>query len=364
MAVLIFVANMGGLSGAGTNIPIMLICYDMNMNQAVPLSATVAVFATFFRFFLNFNQKHPNAKDRVAINYEVVEITMPFVFLGSFTGVKLGLFFDEWVRVVVFGLTVAWSIKTTATKAMSLRAKEKAAAEKSALLGNGNQETTTVQLVSVSNDNENDKQEDTFKASGVGQVALELIKYEEGQHFTCRRMFFIIVNLCLLLLNSFVDKNYPGWEGYNLVVKSTVITIFVVSMILLTYYQVRRIDRVHRDKEQYGYEFAPNDLKFDTTGKIIKLSVFCMIAATLCGFTGIAGGMVLGPLFLSYNMVPQVMAGTNQYITMIASIVTAFQFIYIGDLLWAYAAFFGVMTIISAFFGLKALNMYIAKSGK
>ena len=55
MFILILVANMGGLSGAGTNIPIMLICYDMDMNQAVPLSAAVAVCATFFRFVLNFN---------------------------------------------------------------------------------------------------------------------------------------------------------------------------------------------------------------------------------------------------------------------------------------------------------------------
>lgn len=90
MFVLIMVANMGGLSGAGTNIPIMLICYDMDMNAAVPLSAFVAVCATGFRFILNFNKRHPNSKERVAINYEVVEITMPFVFLGSFTGVKLG----------------------------------------------------------------------------------------------------------------------------------------------------------------------------------------------------------------------------------------------------------------------------------
>jgi len=145
MFVLILIANMGGLSGAGTNIPIMLICYDMTMMQAVPLSASVAVCATFFRFLLNFNQKHPNDKARVAINYEVVEITMPFVFLGSFIGVKLGLFFPEYVRVIVFGVTVAWSIKTTAAKAISLRAKEREAAEKKSLLDKGNQETVQVQ---------------------------------------------------------------------------------------------------------------------------------------------------------------------------------------------------------------------------
>ena len=48
-----------------------------------------------------------------------------------------------------------------------------------------------------------------------------------------------------------------------------------------------------------------------------------MVAALLCGLTGIAGGIVLGPLFLTYNMRPQIMGGTNQYITMMASIVVA-----------------------------------------
>jgi len=52
----------------------------------------------------------------------------------------------------------------------------------------------------------------------------------------------------------------------------------------------------------------------------VKLAVLCMVAAILCGATGIAGGMVLGPLFLTYNMIPQVMSATNQFITLIASI--------------------------------------------
>lgn len=89
-----------------------------------------------------------------------------------------------------------------------------------------------------------------------------------------------------------------------------------------------------------------------------------MIAAMLCGMTGIAGGMVLGPLFLTYNMVPQIMSGTNQYITMIASVSVVFQFIYIGQLYYYYAMIFGAMTIFAAFTGIKLVNIYIKKSGK
>jgi uncharacterized membrane protein YfcA len=89
-----------------------------------------------------------------------------------------------------------------------------------------------------------------------------------------------------------------------------------------------------------------------------------MIAAGLCGMTGIAGGMVLGPLFLTYNMIPSVMSGTNQYITMIASISVAVQFAFIGQMNPYYAGLFGAITLVSAYIGITAVKMYLAKTGK
>lgn len=89
MFILIALSNAGGLSGGGTNIPIMLIFFEMNMKEAVPISGFVAVVSTVFRFILNYNQKHPTHSDRSTINYEVIMITMPAVFLGSFIGVKI-----------------------------------------------------------------------------------------------------------------------------------------------------------------------------------------------------------------------------------------------------------------------------------
>ena len=82
-------------------------------------------------------------------------------------------------------------------------------------------------------------------------------------------------------------------------------------MISLTIYSVNAVKYAHEIKNRDGYSFHINDMKFDSFYNIIKLSVVCFIAATLCGLTGIAGGMVLGPLFLSYNMLPTVMSGTN-----------------------------------------------------
>lgn len=73
-------------------------------------------------------------------------------------------------------------------------------------------------------------------------------------------------------------------------------------MIVMTYFAVKEVDNIHKKKEELGYVFDSQDYKFKSVGEIVKLAIFCMIAAILCGATGIAGGMVLGPLFLTYDM--------------------------------------------------------------
>jgi uncharacterized membrane protein YfcA len=73
---------------------------------------------------------------------------------------------------------------------------------------------------------------------------------------------------------------------------------------------------------------------------------------------------VLGPLFLTYNMDAQVMSGTNQFITLIASISVSSQYAYLGLLNPYYSALFGISTVFCALTGIKAVNYYVKKSGK
>lgn len=76
-------------------------------------------------------------------------------------------------------------------------------------------------------------------------------------------------------------------------------------------------------RSYFSVKYDEEDIQFSTVCDVIKISAICCVAAVICGSTGIAGGMVLGPLFMSYGMNAQVMQATNQYITMIASISVA-----------------------------------------
>lgn len=227
MIILVTLSNAGGLSGAGSNIPIMLIFFGLTMNEAVPVSSFVAVSSTLFRFILNFSEKHPTRPERNTINYEIVLIVMPAVFFGSFVGVLLGNVLSEITKVVMFGTTVAWSIYTTSKKAIELLAKEKKAAE----IQNGQESAigTTTQLI----DDNGEANPDENKIP-----ELETIQYEERYHFTCQKVSFIGVCFIALLATQTLfgskatKSNLPDWARY------TVFASFAVLMLLMTTYSV------------------------------------------------------------------------------------------------------------------------------
>lgn len=185
MLFLIALSNAGGLSGAGSNIPIILIFYNLEMDRAVPLSAFVAVVATAFRFVYNFNMKHPRDPNRNLINYEMVLVSMPLVFLGSFLGVMLGKLIGHVAQLWVFEVTVAWSIYTTANKAVSTYKKENAP-------------------VAADSDNkeplieEKAKEEIDITDQNIPNE-LRTIYHQEKYHFTFKRIMFILSNLLILI---------------------------------------------------------------------------------------------------------------------------------------------------------------------
>jgi hypothetical protein len=103
--------------------------------------------------------------------------------------------------------------------------------------------------------------------------------------------------------------------------KITVVVVFAIICGIITGFKTVQINRDYLIKEHFKAN-DPEGFNFSSKGSVAFIAVICMVASMLCGMTGIAGGMVLGPLFLSYKMNPQVMQSTNQFITLVASLST------------------------------------------
>lgn len=147
------------------------------------------------------------------------------------------------------------------------------------------------------------------------------------------------------------------WQKY------VAFSVFTTICIVMTFVVAKRTERANKLKKLFKYKGDPEDITFKNMKEVLSTAAVCMFASMLCGCTGIAGGMVLGPLFMSYGMKPSVMSATNQYITMIASLSVVIQFAMLQELNWYFCGIFGLATVFSAFIGLKVLDWYMEKAG-
>jgi len=173
--------------------------------------------------------------------------------------------------------------------------------------------------------------------------------------FVC---FATIFGTSLVLGSKTNPSTFPFWAQILTWV------LFVCFTFGATIYQMKSQLAVAELKRTHNYKIIETDVDFTDGFEIFKISFVCGVAAVLCGMTGIAGGMVLGPLFLKYNMLPTIMSSTNQYITMIASISVVIQFVMQQQLDIAFASMFGLLSIVAAYVGLSKVNAYIKKTGK
>lgn len=77
---------------------------------------------------------------------------------------------------------------------------------------------------------------------------------------------------------------------------------FVVICCLSTYFVAVQVEDNSQTKSYFNIKGDDEDIQFNSLSDVVKIAMICMIAAAICGCTGIAGGMVLGPLFMSYGM--------------------------------------------------------------
>ena len=128
ITMMIILANAGGLGGGGTLTPFMLIFLRLSIFECVPLANFFGFVAAATRFIINFKQKHPNQKKekggKLSIEYEIISLTMPILYLGTFFGVQINTVINEWCLVLILFLVLGFVAYKMTQKAISTYKKE------------------------------------------------------------------------------------------------------------------------------------------------------------------------------------------------------------------------------------------------
>jgi hypothetical protein len=71
--------------------------------------------SALIRFLYNYKEKHPNNPQRTVIDYEIVSLTMPLLYLGTLFGVRIQLLLTP-NQVVVALMAVLFYVIYTSWK--------------------------------------------------------------------------------------------------------------------------------------------------------------------------------------------------------------------------------------------------------
>jgi len=404
-----------GIGGGGLFVPIYMVLLGAGPKGAVPLSKATILGGAIGNFMILGPSKHPKAK-RPLIDYESSTLMQSGELLGVVFGVLLNGLLPAICIVVFLVCILSYNALRTLRKARAIRAKETAAMLKA------KQATSTTKTADASPAGGSSpsaseaapgvaEEADVLEAADVNAAVTDGAEEEAGKAEEVEEkpsLTMIDVNAATKKaavgvekeemtkevspeLQAILDddaKQYPFW-AWSLLAPMTIFTV-VYAVVKI---QIKEADdcseagywlwylaplpvlggfmlgtayilsKRHARKVAAGFEYLPADMQWDTE-TLKRFPATAILAGVTAGLLGIGGGMVIGPLFLSIGMEPQV--GTSSCAFMI--LWTAFSGVVIyglDDHLGAELAIWCVaFGFISGQIGQRLVNAVLKKTGR
>ena len=82
-ALIMALSNVAGIGGGGVAIPVVMAMFHFTTKPAIAISSFSIFLTTLARFIMNFKEAHPEKKNCVSIDYDLVSIMMPTTLAGA-----------------------------------------------------------------------------------------------------------------------------------------------------------------------------------------------------------------------------------------------------------------------------------------
>jgi len=87
---LMAMANIGGITGGGLTVPLLITFWHFQMKEAIAISGFQSLVVALVRYIYSRNYRHPE-KNTTHIDYGLVIVMLPLALMGSFIGVFVNL---------------------------------------------------------------------------------------------------------------------------------------------------------------------------------------------------------------------------------------------------------------------------------
>ena len=108
LATIMFMATLGGVTGTTAILPILLIFFKMELHIAVAHTSLFTFISTSGRLLYDILTTLDNPEKRT-INFQVVIIAAPVIFIASYIGVELELVSSPLLILIVMTIILTYS---------------------------------------------------------------------------------------------------------------------------------------------------------------------------------------------------------------------------------------------------------------
>lgn len=191
---------------------------------------------------------------------------------------------------------------------------------------------------------------------------LESILRKESRLMDYEKVFLVIINLCLVIIFTLLR----GTDSVSSIigVESCSIEFWILAFlyiplgILFMMAIVTHLIQEKHIKLESGYVFHKNDLKWDlTTCVLIFLNGIGV--GIVSSMIGLGGALLSAPLLFKLGMEIQEASFTASCLAMFSAASATIQYLIAGHIMWDYAIFYSIFSLIGMLFGLKGVLVYL-----
>ena len=332
-------SNASGLGGGLLFIPVLLLIMNFYPHEAIPISKMVIFAGALTSFIHNTSVKRPGRNVK-ALNYNLIIVNTSNLLLGTVFGVTLNKILPN--TLILFLLCILlffYSYKTFKT-----------------FLKFHREETgREISIDSQINSSRN------FDINQSFEQAIQRELNKEKYLLRWDKLQFVLVPFLIMAILSILRESEMVSKCSSLY--WILVILFIGIVLLFDYFAIVHIEKEYSYRRTINFPYDSKDITW-TRETIIKLCFIGFIAGFVAGTIGIGGGVVLGPILLDLGIHPIVGTVTTNFLVLITSSSTTFQFILFKMLNYEYGFFCVIFSALGSYCGTYLVNTYVKRTGK
>ncbi|XP_028777937.1 sulfite exporter TauE/SafE family protein 5-like [Neltuma alba] len=330
------ISSAGGIGGGALFIPILTIVAKEDPKTASRLSSFIVAGGSIANVLCNFCKTSSEFGGKSLIDYDIALSLQPCLLLGVSVGVICNTVFPKWLVTLLFAIFLAWSIRKTCKRGLTLWKTESEKIRRNA------------------------------EIEGNGDGNFEEPHYLGNKENSRLKLPWLKLGVLLLIWLSFFSLYFlrDNKNGQSILrMKPCGVAYWILSSVQVPLAVILTACVVFRERSlqdqtqsQQGQEQCR-----DAPLKKLLFPLMALLAGIFGGVFGIGGGMLISPLLLHVGVAPEITAATSSFMVLFSSTMSALQYALIGMEDIKTALILSTVSFVASLVGVLAVQKAVRK---